>query len=161
VFILFHLVAIACWALPVNFWLTNGVRELVRPYMLWTGLFQSWDTFAPNPPTANGVVRAVVETRDHHMKVWAFPRMEQLGYGERYSKERYRKFSEVLLQPNNASILPDVARHIARLENDPADPPVKVILVEYVEDIPASGAQPAPGKTTAFFEQPIEPEDLQ
>jgi hypothetical protein len=107
------------------------------------------------------VVRAVVETRDHHMKVWAFPRMEQLGYGERYSKERYRKFSEVLLQPNNASILPDVARHIARLENDPADPPVKVILVEYVEDIPASGAQPAPGKTTAFFEQPIEPEDLQ
>jgi hypothetical protein len=160
VFILFHLVAIACWALPVNFWLTDGVRELIRPYMLWTGLFQSWDTFAPNPPTANGVVRAVVETRDHHMRVWAFPRMEQLGYGERYAKERYRKFSEVLLQPNNAGILPDVARHIARLANDPGDPPVKVILVEYVEDIPAAGAQPAPGKTTAFFEQPIQPEDL-
>jgi len=163
VFILFHLVAITCWALPVNFWLTNGVRELVRPYMLWTGLFQSWDTFAPNPPTANGVVRAVIETRDHHMRVWAFPRMEQLGYGERYAKERYRKFSEVLLQPNNAPILPDVARHIARLANDPDnpnDPPVKVILVQYVEDIPATGAQPTPGKTTAFFEQPIQPEDL-
>jgi hypothetical protein len=160
VFILFHLVAITCWALPVNFWLTDGVRDLVRPYMLWTGLFQSWDTFAPNPPTANLVVRAVVETREHHIRVWAFPRMEQLGYGERYVKERYRKFSEVLLQPLNAGILPDVARHIARLSNDPGDPTVKIILVEYVQDIPANGGEAPPGKTTAFFEQPIQPEDL-
>ena len=96
IFILFHLIAITCWAAPTSFWLVAEIKGLVRPYMLWSGLFQSWDTFAPNPPTANSYVKAAVVTQDHHIHVWAFPRMEELSYSERYFKERYRKFSEVM-----------------------------------------------------------------
>ena len=100
-FILFHLIAITCWAVPTNFWLVAGVKELVRPYMLWTGLFQSWDTFAPDPLAVNSYVKAVVVTRDRRIHVWAFPRMEELSFSERYRKERYRKFAEVMLQEKN------------------------------------------------------------
>ena len=160
VFLLFHLVAISCWALPVNFWLTIGVRELVRPYMLWSGLFQSWDTFAPNPPTANSFVRALVVMQDRHLHVWAFPRMEELSYRERYRKERYRKFAEVLQQPGNAAIGPDVAKHIARIFNGPGGDPDKVILVQYQSDIPLNNGAELTPRPNAFHEEYIQPEDL-
>jgi hypothetical protein len=160
VFLLFHLVAITCWALPANFWMTNAVRELVRPYMQWSGLFQSWDTFAPNPPTANSFVRALVVMQDRHLHVWAFPRMEELSFSESYRKERYRKFVEVLQLPSNAALWPDVAKHIARLFNSPAGAPDKVILVQYQSEIPSGNAREPTPKPNAFYEQYIQPEDL-
>jgi hypothetical protein len=161
-FILFHLIAITCWAVPTNFWLAADVRELVRPYMLWTGLFQSWDTFAPNPPVVNSFVKAVVLSRDHRLHVWAFPRMEELSFTQRYVKERYRKFSEVMLQPNNAAIWPDVAKHIARMYNNPDDPPDKVLLLQYQSLIKPGADEtynPTP-RSSAFYEDYVRPEDL-
>ena len=138
------------------------MRGLVRPYMLWTGLFQSWDTFAPNPPVVNSYVKAVVVTHDRHLHVWAFPRMEELSLGQRYGKERYRKFAEVMLQPNNADLWPDIAKHIARLFNSQADPPETIVLVQYQADI-TPGAdethEPTP-RTSEFFEYDVQPEDL-
>src|SRR6185312_14829620 len=98
IFILFNLIAIICWAVPFNFSLTRDIKNLVRPYMLWTGLFQSWDTFAPNPKSTNSYLEAIAITQSHQQKFWVFPRMEQLSFGERYRKERYRKFAEVLVQ---------------------------------------------------------------
>jgi hypothetical protein len=161
-FILFHLIAITCWAAPTTFWLVVGIRGLVRPYMLWSGLFQSWDTFAPNPPNANSYVKAAVVTQDHHIHVWAFPRMEELSYSQRYFKERYRKFSEVMLQPNNAAILPDIAKHIARSFNSQTDPPEKVLLVQYQTDITPGADEthkPTP-RELAFYDDYVQPEDL-
>ena len=161
-FILFHLIAITCWAAPTSFWLVAGIKGLVRPYMAWSGLFQSWDTFAPNPPTANTYVKAVVVTQDHRIHVWAFPRMEELSYGQRYFKERYRKFSEVMLQPSSAAILPDIAKHIARSFNSPTDPPEKVLMVQYQTDItPGMDKTRAPTpKEFAFYDDYVQPENL-
>ena len=136
------------------------MKELVRPYMLWTGLFQSWDTFAPSPPVVNSFVKAVVVTRDGHLDVWAFPRMEQLSYNERYRKERYRKFAEVMQQPNNAAIWPDIARHVARLFNNQADPPAKVLLIQYQTDITPGVDESSTPKATAFYEDYVQPEEL-
>jgi hypothetical protein len=161
VFILFHLVAITCWALPVNWSLVAGVREITRPYMLWTGLFQTWDMFAPNPPPTNTYVKAVVIT-EHHLRVWAFPRMDQLSFGQRYQKERYRKFLENMLLEQNAPLLPDVVRHIARFYNDPSDPPRKVMLIKFQSDItPGSSDQPEPkSKPSDLYDEYLGPEDL-
>jgi hypothetical protein len=161
-FILFHLIAITCWVVPTNFWLAAGVRELVRPYMLWTGLFQSWDTFAPDPLAVNSFVKAVVVTRDRRIHVWAFPRMEELSFSERYRKERYRKFAEVILQEKNAAIWPDIAKHIARLFNSQTDPPEKVLLVQYQTDITPGADEthkPTP-RELAFYDDYVQPEDL-
>jgi len=162
VFILFHLVSIICWTVPTDSALIQGVRELVGPYMQWTALSQSWDTFAPNPESVNAYIKAAVITQNGHMHVWTFPRMEQLNFSKRYRKERYRKFAENLVEEKNAAILPDVARHVARLYKNPADPPDKVLLIQFHADI-TPGADKEYAQTPrprVFYEDYVEPEDL-
>src|ERR1700744_1558389 len=83
-FIVFHLVVIVCAALPIDPAPIVAVRGLVWPYVLWTGLFQRWDMFAPDPPTMNTYIKAVVIDQDRHIHVWPFPRMEELSLGERF-----------------------------------------------------------------------------
>jgi hypothetical protein len=163
VFILFHLIAITCWALPLGFSALRSVRELVQPYMAWSGLFQRWDMFASDPTAFNSYVKAVVMTRDRHMHVWSFPRMEVLSFGERYGKERYRKFIEVLPQPQNALLWPDVARHLARSQNSQTDPPDKILLIQFQSEIhPGTDEshQPAPNPSV-FYDDYVQPGDLQ
>jgi len=162
VFILFHLVAITCWALPLDFSALRSVRELVQPYMAWSGLFQRWDMFASDPTAFNSYVKAVVMTRDHHVHVWSFPRMEELSFNERYGKERYRKFIEVLPQPQNALLWADVARHLARSQNSQSDPPEKILLIQFQSRIrPGTdeSQEPAPSPSI-FYDDYVQPGDL-
>lgn len=161
IFILFHLIAITCWAVPWNVSAVREVKELVRPYMVWSGLFQTWDMFAPDPKSINSYLRAVVITQDRHIKVWNFPRMEELSFGERYRKERYRKFAEVLPEKEEV-LLPDVAAHLARLFNSQADPPYKVLLIQFRADIrPGADKSAEPVyKPNLFYEGYVEPGDL-
>ena len=129
--------------------------------MLWTGLFQTWDMFAPNPLPLNTYVKAVVIT-EHHVRVWDFPRMDQLSLGQRYQKERYRKFVENMLLEQNEALLPDVVRHIARMYNDPFDPSRKVMLIKYQSEItpgPDDQHEPKP-KPSDFYDEYLGPEDL-
>ena len=162
VFILFHLVAIICVALPWNLPIAGSVKDLVRPYMRWTGLYQTWDMFGPDPETVNSYVKSVIVTQDRHMRVWSFPRMEELGLGERYEKERYRKFLEVLPQPQNAPLWPDVARHLARSLNNQADPPDKIMLIQFQSEIRPGvddAHEPTP-RPNVFFDDYLQPGDL-
>lgn len=162
VFILFHLIAITCWSVPTHSSLVMGVKDLVGPYMQWTALSQSWDMFAPDPRPVNTYIRAVIITQNRHIHVWTFPRMEQLSFGERYRKERYRKFAENLVAAKNAAILPDVARHLASMYKDPADPPAKVLLVQFQAPITPGANEaynPVP-KPTVFYDGYIAPADL-
>jgi hypothetical protein len=157
-FILFHLFVITVVAVPLKAF--AGVKELVMPYMRWSGLYQSWDMFGPDPVKINAYVKAVIISRDRHMQVWSFPKMEDLGLGERFRKERYRKFLEVLPQPQYAPLWPDVARHLARLLNNPADPPDKVLLIEFQSDI-RPGADESPARPNVFYEDYLPPGELQ
>jgi hypothetical protein len=161
-FILFHLCAVTLWAIPYDSAFIIGARKLIQPYMRWTGLFQTWNMFAPNPILTNTYIKAVVITEHSHMHVWEYPRMDQLGFGERYRKERYRKFAENLLQDGTSLLLADVVKHIGRLYNDPADPPEKVILLKYETEIrpwSSDGNEPAPSPTV-LYEDYIDPADL-
>ena len=162
VFILFHLIAITCWAIPLDLFPLRMVRQFVRPYMLWAGLFQSWDTFAPNPRPVNSYIKAVVTTQNHHIKVWTFPRMEQLSFSERYSKERYRKFAEVLSDQSSAALWPDVADHIARSFTSQTDAPNKVLLIQFRADIKpaADGPYDQIPRSSIFYEKYLQPGDL-
>jgi hypothetical protein len=159
VFILFHLIAILCWTTPTDSPLVVGMRGLVGPYMQWTGLSQSWDTFAPNPKSVNAYIKAVVISQHGHMHVFAFPRMEQVSFGERYRKERYRKFAENMAVADNVVILPDIVRHVARLYQNPADPPDKVVLVQFRADITPWAKHDQRPRPVVFYQDYVEPED--
>jgi hypothetical protein len=162
IFILFHLVAIICVALPWNLPVTGTIKDLLRPYLRWSGLYQTWDMFGPDPQMVNSYVKSVVITQDRHMRVWSFPRMEELGLGERYEKERYRKFLEVLPQTQYALLWPDVARHLARSLNNQGDPPDKVMLIQFQSEIHPGvddSHEPAP-KPNIFYDDYLQPGDL-
>jgi len=163
IFILFNVVAILSWSIPLSVFPLPQVKEIVRPYLLWTGLFQSWDFFAPNPRPVNSYIQAVAVTQDHHMRVFNFPRMEQLSYGKRYREERYRKFAEVLCDSRYAALWPDVARHVARLLNNSTDPPQLVILMKFQAPIRygVTPAQEPVPKPEFFYEYYVSGEDLQ
>lgn len=160
VFILFHLIAIICWTVPANSLFVEEVRDLVDPYMQWTALTQSWDTFAPDPKAVNAYVKAVVITRKHHIHVWTFPRMEQLSFAERYRKERYRKFAENLVVEKNAFLLPDIAGHVAGMYKNPADPPQKSMLIQFMAEITPWRDDARTPRPTVFYEDFLRPEDL-
>lgn len=161
VFILFHLIAITCWALPTNFSPVKDVKEFIRPYMVWSGLFQSWDFFAPNPRAINSYIEAVAITQDHHQSVWAFPRMDQLSFGERYRKERYRKFAENLPEQRNAYLRHGVAKHVAGLLNSQTNPPYMILLIEFQAPIKLGAKSDPIPKPGIFYEYYVQPEDLQ
>jgi hypothetical protein len=163
VVILFHLFAIVCWAVPVSTQPLPAIRDLVRPYMIWTSLDQSWDMFAPNPRDRNTYIKAAVFTQRHHMKVWIFPRMEELSLYHRFREDRYRTFEELIALQKNAPILPYIALHIARSFNSPGDPPDKVMLIEFGGDIDPAQSQDSDSvtKTKIIYEDYVDAGDLQ
>lgn len=162
IFILFNMIAILSWAIPLNVAPLPQIKEIVRPYLLWTGLFQTWDFFAPNPRPVNSYIQAVAVSQDHHMRVFNFPRMEQLSYATRYREERYRKFAEVLCDPSYSAMWPDVARHVARLLDNSTYTPQMVILMKYEAPIRfgVTPAQEPVPKPQFFYEYYVSGEDL-
>jgi hypothetical protein len=165
VFLLFHLVAITCWSIPLESPLLTAYRDLVRPYMLWSGLFQHWDMFAPEPLNVNAYVEGRVTFDDAHTVTWTFPRMENLSLLDRYFQERYRKFTlDNLMQDANSALWPDAARHLARMNNKGGSQPVVVILIRSWSEIQPPGKdgafRAAPWKSAGFFIYLVQPKDL-
>ncbi|MBV9760798.1 MAG: hypothetical protein JO340_09560 [Acidobacteriaceae bacterium] len=163
-FLIFHLLAITCWAIPLDSPLIAACRKAIRPYFIWSGLFQSWNAFAPAPKALNSFVEAVVIYKDGHILNWKFPRTERMSLSQRYVKERYRKFIENLKEDSNVALWPDAARHVARLNNDPSNPPQIVMLIRHWTDIvPPSAANspaPQPQHVQIFYEYKVKPADL-
>jgi hypothetical protein len=165
VFIAFHLFAVITWAVPLDTPLIVQCREAIKGYMLWTGLFQKWDMFAPEPSKLNNYVTATVIYRDGRTSEWAFPRMENLGIVEKYFKERYRKYaSDNLRIDTRSGLWPDAARYIARATATASAPPVEVDLVRHWSEVPpplrTGEAPPSPWNEFTYFRYQVQPGDL-
>ena len=164
-FILFHLLAITAWSLHSDSPLVQNFTNAIRPYMLWTGLFQNWDMFAPDPSKLNCNMGAVVEYRDGTRSLWSFPKMESRGIVDKYFRERWRKYANdnLRLDPN-AALWPDAARYVARQNYRPANPPVAVSLIRYWSEVPRPSAngsyQPAPWQWYSFYRYSVDGRDL-
>lgn len=162
-FLVFHLLAITCWAVPFANPLTTLCRNAVRPYFQWVGLFQSWDMFSPSPKIINSYVDAIVLYTDGNTRNWAFPRMELLNLKDRYFKERYRKYVENLKDDKNAALWPDAARFIARANNDRPVPIRMVLLARHWSEIVVGkdgSARRAPWDDQVFYAYTLVPGDL-
>jgi hypothetical protein len=162
-FLILHIVAIACWCLPIDGPVVALCNDWARPYFRWSGLFQSWNMFSPVPKSANTYVEATVIKQDGSRATWTFPRMEQLSLTQRVFKERYRKFAEDLARDQNDALLPDVACHIARLNSAPSNPAKTVILVQkwsFIVPRPNGSYIPEPWDQHVLYGYGVKPEDL-
>ncbi len=175
VLLLAQLTIMASQAIPIDFYpvtalhgkrALSAVKDGLSRYATALGLRQDWMMFAPNPMRENTFIDAEIICRSGRKHIWTFPQMQELGYAERYAKERYRKFAnERLWVKENAAIWPDAARFIARLNRDPSDPPQTVKLAHYRSVIPWApppGEQPPPERweRDVFFTYTVKPGDL-
>jgi len=159
-FILWHLSALTIWLLPESALRRNCIG-LVSPYMTWTGFMQSWSLFSPNPAPTEVYVEARITDADGRVRSWVYPRMVNMGYLERYRRERFRKLIEMAHPDENSMVWPSLARYAARRNNiDPRHPPVSVALVRHFRAIPPPGLLFAPYQTSIFFQMPVRPGDL-
>ncbi len=166
-FIVWHLLAIGLWSLPDSPLQARLVQPF-RAYLLWTGLWQGWSMFAPDPLRINIDLDATIAFQDGTHAQWIFPRMERLGIFERYQKERYRKWRERIREDASALVWPDTARFIARLQHTPDHIPVHVTLTRHWSDIifPERGTYlprlwPAQlDHSYNFFQYDVSPSDL-
>jgi hypothetical protein len=160
-FIALHLALIVSWSVPIRS--LSGIKRLLAPYASASGLFQSWDMFAPDPPHGNGYLDAEIIYRNGQIQPWHFPQMQELSYVDRYFQERYRKWANERLSDNgNSALWPDAARYIARLNSNDANPPQVVRLVRYWSALPAPDEPPQREhwERSVFFSYVIRPGDL-
>jgi hypothetical protein len=113
--------------------LLNNERYLkdspLRFYVLSTGFWQYWDMFSPNPSSVDTYADAVVHFKDGTSKVWQYPRMFTLSIGQKFLKERWRKFFERAGAGNYRYMWPTFAQRVAEWNyTDPENPPVVVDL---------------------------------
>lgn len=152
-FIILQLYVIVFWGMPGSRF-RNLMVQLVEPYVIKLGLWHSWDMFSPDPLAVNFNLEAHITFADGSLRIWEFPRMEKLGVWERYQKERFRKWRERVRQDVYRAVWDDTARYIARQVHDPANPPVKVVLVRHWGSIPPPEPDPE-DKTQVRDYQPI------
>jgi hypothetical protein len=142
-FVLFHLFAVVCWSFTStesSSRIDRAVRAGLGFYMLPTGLWQAWNMFAPNPAMSNVYLEAEVTLADGIRAVWKFPRMSELGYFERYRKERYRKWATERVWSAGRGeplVVEGAARYAARQVERPGNPARLVELVRYRAQVPS------------------------
>ena len=112
----------------------NGFQQsAVSHYLLFTGFWQVWDMFAPDPATGDLWCDAVVQFKKGAVIRYQYPRMYSLSTFEKYFKERYRKYYERATEPGWAFLWPPFAQRIAlECYRDPKNPPVRVWLRRHI-----------------------------
>lgn len=130
----------------------------VRGYLDWTGLWQYWDMFAPNPSNLDLWVDAEVTFQDGTRRVQTYPRMANLPIPQKYAMERFRKFLERANAEAFDFLWAPFAQHMA-LEAfaDPDNPPVRVVLIRHFRYIqPPSKPTPEAYTAVRYFEYDVD-----
>lgn len=164
-FLVWHVCAVAAWLLPHGWPVVRALAPPdnggpVRAYLTLTNFGQDWKMFAPEPDRRDQFVRAAVTLADGQTRLWTFPRMSDLGYAERYRRERFRKLVEA--SGRDFHVWPALARYAARrvAAAEPHNPPVLVTLVRHFRDVPPPGRPLPPFQSAPFFGLRVTPEDL-
>ncbi len=181
-FVLFHLICITIWALPNppksiserrvapagTQWIPYLNQTYLKSfppltaYLFVTGFWQYWDMFAPNPAQTDQYGDADVIYRDGSVKHYGYPRMFTLPIGERYLKERYRKFYERSGKSEYKYFWPPFALRIALLNDNPNNPPVAVKLYHHWRDVAGPGLpQRESYKSEMYFEYAVDLHELE
>lgn len=145
--VIFHALSITIWALPnppdeprtikgsdwILFYNQRYLKEsFVKHYLIWSGTWQYWDMFSPNPSNRDIWIDAVVTYDNGEVLRYRYPRMYELNLFEKYLKERYRKYLERSEPEDFAWVWPTFAQRIAlEATRDKHNLPKTVLLRRY------------------------------
>lgn len=101
----------------------------IKLYLLTTGFWQYWDMFSPNPSSVDVYADAVVYYADGSTKKYQYPRMFEMSLGQKFLRERWRKFFERAGNDQYRYLWPVFGQCVALYNyEDPNNPPVKIDL---------------------------------
>lgn len=113
----------------------------LRMYLLSSGFWQYWDMFSPNPASTDMWCDAIVTFGDGTTTIYHYPRIYDLSLGQKFLKERWRKFFERAGNDPYRYLWHRFALRIAADEDTrPNNPPVKVELRRHLMPISPPGA---------------------
>ena len=142
----------------------DALKAPFNSYLWYTGLWQNFSVFAPNPKNYNIYLTAVVKFDDGSRAVWQFPRTDTMDVWTRMHRERYRKWAHDNVNSGTKRVWwPDTVRYIARQFKDDRRRPVQVTLVRHWTEIPPpqNPGKEVKEKVIPFYTQAVSPEDLE
>lgn len=158
-----YIFAATVWVLPSSK-LRDKLYAKVAPLMMYSGLWQNFAVFSPDPKFNNMYLSAVVTCADGSTHFFEYPRTDKMPVLDRVAKERFRKYGlDNLYWDGNSMLWADEARFVARQYADKA--PVLVSLQRHWQDIPEPSAGlgkplPDPYDVHTYFVHEVVPEDL-
>ena len=130
------------WNLPASK-IRQEVMTVVAPIGFATGLGQTWDVFAPNPPRQNDYLSAVVTFAGGREVTWTPPRGDPLF--ATYANERWHKLREFLQR--TPSLRPTFAHWVVRQLSGPGDRAVRVRILDRTVLLAPPGSAVVPRAT--------------
>lgn len=113
-------------------YLGNNYVEQVNPlkfYVMCTGVWQSWDMFAPEPSSLDIYLDAEVTYQDGTKRIVPYPRMYDLSLSQKYLKERFRKYVERVNEDKYSWKWIQLGRYMAQVAyTDKNNPPMVVVM---------------------------------
>ncbi len=114
--------------MPEQFPLRSPISKISEKWLNLSGLWQGWGMFAPNPIKEDIYVSAKISLADSSSVAWELSRMEEMGFLERYRKERWRKWaSDNLRLDSSKELWPSAAEWIAKTISQEEGSPVRSI----------------------------------
>lgn len=151
-FIIFHLVAVPIWlwtppALAHAAWV-----QATRGYVQYMGLEQFWNLFAPDVATSNFYLEAIATFGDGTTTHWTFPRAATATPLEALFVDRWRKWE--MWVADKGETARDATVFVARQLDAARRHPVRVQIVEHVQDIPPPGhSNPLPEQVVPIMDR--------
>ena len=91
--VLAYTLAAFSWSMPADrFSLKDSIFKITEKPMFFLGLWQAWDMFAPNPRKEDIWTELRYRNRDGSEHKWNLSQMIEMPYGERWQRERWRKY---------------------------------------------------------------------
>jgi hypothetical protein len=135
-FVTITLVAIVVWLLPASS-LKSALQPIVAPYLVVSGLTQSWQLFTPEPRQTSREVYARIEYDDGSTSRWELPGGDVIGP---YRSYRWRKWADELRRDRNSDMWEPAARYLADLHATGGKTPTSVTLVRRWAPVPELGS---------------------
>ena len=123
-----YIFAIFSWTMPAdNFPGKSTVDSVFRGPLLYFGLWQGWDMFAPNPRAEDIVVDVAFTNRDGSSHTWNLTQMNEMGFFDRWQRERWRKyFNDHLRLDSERNLWQPFADYAVRYLRTQGQDPVKM-----------------------------------
>jgi len=122
------------------------VLDPVARFVEWLGFEQHWGMFAPDPPTCDRDLQAILELAPGGALVWEPPRLHELSRWRAFRDFRYRSYEHAVLYDEPSPAGAGLAGYLLRKYE--VDQPKSVVLAWVDREIPFPGDDGPPAPPT-------------